>query len=301
MYGFIRNLLVVLVVCAAAVPLAARPAAAIAHGEDAPHRAYRFSALLTMTGLPADGGGTRDSWCSGALIAPRWVITAGHCFRDAGGQRVDRTVADRTVAVVGRSEPDGIGGQEAEVVAVHQAEYADVALAELGTAITDVTPIPITGEAPRAGEVLRLTGFGLTTGDGTRPPARLQTGTFTVAAVGDTLVETAGLTPRADTSPCPHDSGGPYFREGPGGAVSLVAVVSSGPSCPHTGADLSARVDTLAGWAADTMAQAPDGPVRPSTKGVSVVLVLLTAAVLTPVLLLRARWRRGATAVRQGV
>ena len=38
--------------------------------------------------------------------------------------------------------------------------------------------------------------------------------------VGDAVIETSGRKPRADTSPCPHDSGGPYFRERADGTAS---------------------------------------------------------------------------------
>jgi V8-like Glu-specific endopeptidase len=228
----------------------ARPALAIAYGQDAGERAYRFSTLLTMTGLPTADGGTRDSSCSGALIAPRWVITAGHCFRDAGGRRVDEPVARRTTATVGRADLTGTGGHEVEVVAVHQAEGADVALAELGSPVTDITPLPVGTAPPTAGEVLRLTGYGLTL-DGAAPD-RLQTGQFVVNAVGGSLLETSGRAPRADTSPCPHDSGGPYFRQHRDGTAELVAVVSAGPGCPHPGPDFSARTDNLHDWITST-------------------------------------------------
>lgn len=281
MAKFIRHVVAALVLAAVAVPWAARPASAIAHGADAADGDYPFSVLLTMTGLPAEGGGTRDSACSGALIAPRWVITAGHCFRDAAGRRVSRTVAERTTAVVGRTDLGDRDGHEVDVVAAYQADGADVALAELGEPVTGVTPIRVATRPPAPGEVLRLTGFGLVVdGGGTAPATRLQTGQFTVDAVGAALIEVSGRAPRPDTSPCPHDSGGPYFRENRDGSAVLAAVVSSGPGCPHTGSDLGARVDNLSDWIDGTIASPPQSPALLLTAGTAVVALLVAGGVL---------------------
>lgn len=271
--------------------VAPRPpaAAAIAYGEDASDGAYGFSVRLTVTGLPTADGGVRDSWCSGALIAPRWVITAGHCFRDAEGRRVSRTVARRTTATVGRTDLRGGGGQESEVVAVRQAENSDVALAQLRTAVTGVTPLRLATSAPVVGESLRLTGYGLVTDGGdTVAATRLQTGGFVVAAVGDTLIETSGRSPRPETSPCPHDSGGPYFRQRPGAAPELVALVSTGPRCPHRGADLSARTDTLHAWITATMA----GPAGGGRLGGGALWILVAGVCLAGLAVLRVSRRR---------
>jgi secreted trypsin-like serine protease len=243
-------------VTAFAITWGAPPAFAIAYGEDVPEGEYRFSVRLTMTDLPAEDGGTRDSSCSGALVAPIWVITAGHCFRDVDGKHVSRTGARRTTATV--------AGAEIEVVEVHQADGADVALVELADPVAGVEPLRIAAEPPPTpGEKVRLTGYGLTEHAGDDDTTRLRTGTFTVGSVGDTLTEFSGRAPRRDTSPCRHDSGGPYFRERSGGP-ELVAVVSTGPGCPHTGADLGARTDNLTGWITATMNDDPDGlPVLP--------------------------------------
>lgn len=237
-----RMYLLGLLTAAAVIVAPAAPAAAIAHGDRVAAGRYRFAAKLTMTGIPAAGGETRDSWCSGALIAPRWVITAGHCFRDASGRRVSETVARRTVA--------SVGGHDVTVVAARQAPGYDVALAELATPVTDVTPIRVGAAAPREGEIVRLLGYGLASGDESAGSPGLRTGRFTIDRVGDTLLDVSGIDPRPDTSACPHDSGGPYFTES-GSSFALIAVVSTGPLCPHEGADFAARTDRLAGWVTD--------------------------------------------------
>jgi secreted trypsin-like serine protease len=228
-------------------------ATAIANGEPVPDGRYRFAVKLTMTGIPTASGGKRNSACSGALIAPEWLITAGHCFRDANNVRVDYPVADLTTATVGRTDLTGTAGHELKVVAVIQSPTADVSLARLESPVRDVRPLRVGHRAPELGAVVRVTGYGSTTSVNPAPVTRLRTGQMTVVSLSDSVTGLQGYAPQPDTTPCPYDSGAPFFTERGRARPVLVSVVSNGPSCPHTSVESSARTDNIAGWIRDSI------------------------------------------------
>jgi secreted trypsin-like serine protease len=237
-----------LVVAAVAAGPALR-ADAVANGEPVPLGKYAFSVKLTMTGIPTADGGRRNSACSGALVAPHWIVTAGHCFRDVDGVRVEHPVADLTTATIGRTDlTDPSRGHETEVIAVRQSPTADVALAEIADPVRDVRPIGLSHTAPSPGDILRVTGYGSTTSVNPAPVTWLRTGELEVVSLTDAVVGLHGYAPAPDTTPCPYDSGGPYFVERPRRWPALVAVVSNGPSCPHTETENGARTDNITAW-----------------------------------------------------
>jgi secreted trypsin-like serine protease len=242
------TLLVVPLAALGAGIVAATNANAVANGDVVPEGRYRFTVKLTMTGIPTADGGRRNSACSGSLISPYWVLTAGHCFRTFDGTRVEFPVADLTTATVGRADLNGTNGVVRTVVAVRQSPTNDVALAKLGQPVTDITPIQMAQEAPAVGDVVRLTGYGSTQSTNPVPSDLLRTGQLTVTEVQTSNYLMSGFAPQPNTTPCPYDSGGPYFVESRIRAPRVVAVVSNGPSCPHTANETAARIDNIRNW-----------------------------------------------------
>lgn len=264
----LSKVIVAVVAAALATGAQATPAHAIAHGEDVPDGTYKFAVKLTDIGIPTADGGKRNSSCSGGLISPHWVLTAGHCFKDENDKRVSRPVADKTIATIGRADLSGKAGVSANVVEVRQHGTADVALARLDKAITSITPLKLGRTKPTDGLKLRLAGFGLTSGTAKKTTEQLQTGQFKVTAKSKLEMSIIGTSPRSDTSACPHDSGGPYFT-GSGTTASpavVVGVVSRGPRCPHTGADTASRVDAIAPWILSVVGRDLKPPPKPPTK-----------------------------------
>jgi secreted trypsin-like serine protease len=227
-----------------------------------PDGQYSFSTKLTMTGIPNPDGTTRDSACSGALIAPLWIVTAGHCFHDVNGNRVSGPTPYTTTATVGRTDLSSTSGHVVNVDKVWQAPRGDLALGRLASPVTDITPLPMAAAAPKAGAILRMTGWGATSSVNPVPVTHLMTGQVKVKRVNGTSVLVVGYAPAPNTSACLWDSGAPYFSESSGGTAALVSVESDGPACPHSQEETTTRIDRNADWIRQTIAQSTPVPIR---------------------------------------
>jgi secreted trypsin-like serine protease len=230
------------------------PARAVANGTPAREGQYRFAVKLTMTGIPKPDGTTYNSGCSCALIAPQWVMTAGHCFHDVNRVPVSGPVPYQTTAMIGRTDDSDTDGVVVDVVADYQSPVNDIAIAELARPVYGIRPLALAVTAPIPGEIVRIAGWGSLSDVNPAPATHLQTGRFTITAVSGTVVNLAGYKPQATTSACLYDSGAPYFTNTRHGRPRLVSVESNGPSCPDTGPETTSRVDTIAWWAEQTMA-----------------------------------------------
>jgi trypsin len=243
----------------AAVALcAAGPAGAVVGGTPVPDGQLRYVANISIAG---------SFGCSGTLIAPDWVMTAGHC-------------GSLTAAITGGIVPTPIGlpasaydvklssvhadGTGAEDHAVTQvvvdSDYIvtngagnDVTLLQLDHP-SAVSPVHIAAVGERRiwdpGTKATIAGFGLTSEDAQDPPDTMQQAQVPIQAdpdcanaypdgVGggsyDARTMLCAGYPQGGTDTCQGDSGGPLLVPALDGTPRLVGATSFGDGCAEPG------------------------------------------------------------------
>jgi trypsin len=239
----LRRLTVSLAVSCTAVALAAAPSQAVVGGKDAAPGAYPAVAEITFGA---------SFLCTGTLIAPKWVLTAGHC-----GSMTGAAVATpagwppQLIDVRIGSVKPGQGEKVPVRRVVVQPNYLvnagyDITLLELSTASTKA-PAKVVGAAGGAlwapGTMETIAGFG-TTSEGGDVADTLQeaqvpitTDAYCAGAYSDFDAGTmvcAGF-PQGGVDTCQGDSGGPMFGNSTAGGLRIVGTTSFGEGCARPG------------------------------------------------------------------
>jgi secreted trypsin-like serine protease len=233
---------------------------------------FPFMVALIDSAAPDDS--VLDGFfCGGELIAPRVVLTAGHCVEGSKAKEMD--------VVVGRTLlSDQSSGQRIDVAKIVQYPTydsrqvtGDVALLQLAQPAA-VTPMPIAhagdGTAQTPGTRVLAMGWG-TTAEGGTPSNELRYVRLTVrshgycdaiyGAIHDGQQVCIGSS-RAGEDTCQGDSGGPILSTD-GTTTRIIATVSYGQGCGHANTPgVYARTSYFASWI-DRNAALLNGDVAP--------------------------------------
>jgi hypothetical protein len=226
---------------ALAILLGAAPAQAIVGGREGAGIPGAASAVMVLT----SGGGV----CSGVVVAPDAVLTAGHCvagvgenrvhYRDAAGRPVLAEVAARLLHPA--YDGDAIRGRTRSI---------DLALLRTRDPLpARFAPAPLSAAMPRAGQSLTLAGYGAARGNDRRSIGRYRGAVLSVVEpYGPSRILVWLKAPGAGG--CQGDSGGPIL-DGEA-VVALAAWVKDACGGLTQGILLGPQRDwidrTLSGW-----------------------------------------------------
>lgn len=239
----------------AAAALYAAPAQAIVGGKDVPAGQLRPVANVLIADLFG---------CTGTLIAPTWVMTAGHCGSITGALTEGTVASTREfppsqfTVFLDTVKADGSGGERHAVKRVLVADdygarggaSSDVSLLELAEP-SKVPPMKIAAVGERSiwqpGVLATIAGFGSTKESG--PPAdTLQRARVPIRTDADCAAAYPGGLgpssppydaatmlcagfPHGGTDSCQGDSGGPLVGRLKSGRLRLVGATSYGEGC----------------------------------------------------------------------
>ena len=236
----LRRLLLTSALAVASLAATAAPSMAIVGGHATTNGAYPSVAEITFGNA---------FLCTGTLIAPNYVLTAGHCG-SVTGAAVASPAAWPAAAITVRIGND-VADTGGEVVPVQQAIVEPNYLVNSGYDITLLklsrnstkTPTKVSGATETglwsAGTTEKIVGWG-TTSEGGNTPSHLQeaqvpitTDAYCSGAYSDFDAKTmicAGF-PQGGVDTCQGDSGGPMF----GAGDKVVGATSFGEGCARAG------------------------------------------------------------------
>jgi secreted trypsin-like serine protease len=261
---------------------AASPGAKASIVGGAPTSIEQFPSLAYI-----EAGNKRSGFaCTGTVVAPRVVLTAGHCAENIEDGDFSKPAEYGVAIGTANPEKQASPANIYSVTATHVFPGFDPGVVHGDAAIlilsrpTTAPPLALAGPADGAfyagGASVSVAGWGLTKGQNKQTPANLRAATMTVQS-GSTCrrgtkafytayspsVQLCLLSPAAKGT-CFGDSGGPAIAARPDGTPVELGVISVvGPLCSPRFPNVLTRVDYVAPWVAEWIAATETGAPAP--------------------------------------
>jgi trypsin len=240
----LRSLSIAFATASASLALTAAPSMAIVGGHDAAAGAFPSIAEVHLG---------KSFLCTGTLIAPNYVLTAGHCGSLTGGAGVGTPASWPPALIdvyIGSNKP-GKGEKVPVASATVSPDYLavdgyDITLLKLASASTKA-PTQVSGASETAawapGTMETIAGWG-TTSEGGSTPSTLQEAQVPVTTDADCGAAYSNFDPKTmlcagfpqgGVDTCQGDSGGPLFGTNASGVRRVVGATSFGEGCARPG------------------------------------------------------------------
>lgn len=257
-----------------------RSSTSIVGGQAAAQGTWPFMAFVAHF----DGSGNPQFACSGTVISPNLVLTAGHCGIDEStGAPLDPSGYRVVTASLDWTDTSRRQVSAVSRLAVYPSydpgtKDSDAALLVLSTP-TSAPAIRLAGGADQsliaAGKSAFIAGWGLTS-SGSPPPQGLRWAPTVIQnaqwcgqhiSIFDSATELCTFDyPYDSTGACSGDSGGPLVAGASDGTPVEVGITSFGPvGCDTTFPNAFTRTDRIASWAAAWIAAAASGSTPPAS------------------------------------
>ncbi len=209
-------------------------------------------------GLRIPQGGWSYSICTGTLIDPEVVISAGHCvYYPSDG--LDAVANPGNLTIVGGAQMGITYSKASEVVKhpnwngnINNMTNVDLSMIKLVNPITTIETYPVTSQAAAKGTTGKIVGYGLTSSSATASSGTHRVGDSTILRLQGTRVFEIGN----PAGTCQGDSGGPFFAQ-QNGAWVLAGVTSFGTSwtCNANSGSYDVNIYTYRSWIDEIMQQ----------------------------------------------